>query len=140
MLLKGEKAVTIKLAYLANKATGPFIRRALRNYGFQLLALAQLRSPVGMENGGRFKGAWQVNDYRATGLVAGIIISNPMPYAGVLEHGSKEGQKPWPHAGPRTVNSGGKVFSSQAPGGVLGPILPKITSDAAEHIYNVIKG
>jgi hypothetical protein len=144
-LLKGHNIVEKKLHYLANRTKGPFVKRALRNYGFTVLALAQMRSPVGAGSkkdgaGGRFKGAWQVNNYSAPGVIAGIIVSNPMVYGPSLEYGSQEGKKPWPHAGPRTVVTGGRIYSSQAPDGILSPMLPTIMSEAAKTVYRVVKG
>ena len=46
-------------------------------------------------------------------------FGNVTPYAGVLEKGSVRGRKPWPSPGPRTVLENGRIFSSQAPGGMM---------------------
>jgi hypothetical protein len=46
-----------------------------------------------------------------------------LPYARPLEYGSRRGERPWPNPGPRTVLHGDHVFSSQAPGGMAGPVF-----------------
>lgn len=48
----------------------------------------------------------------------GYSFNNPLDYAHVLEYGSEPGKRPWPSAGPKTVLSGGKIYSAQAPGGI----------------------
>ena len=49
----------------------------------------------------------------------GLSFSNPQAYAVPLEFGSKPGERPWPGTGPKTVMHGGKIYSSQAPGGIV---------------------
>ncbi len=43
---------------------------------------------------------------------------NSKRYAAWLEKGSKKGSRPWPSPGPRTIDSGSRIYSSQAPGGI----------------------
>jgi len=112
------------------------IQQELNIFGFQLLALAQTRSPV---DTGRFRAAWQLFPYYGTNTIAGIMLTNNVPYAGVLEFGSPSGKKPWPSAGPKTVAVGGRVFSRQAPGGIMAPVLPNIAQNAAERVLQGIR-
>jgi hypothetical protein len=72
--------------------------------------------------------------------VASIEISNNLPYAGPIEKGSKLGERPWPSAGPLTLVMGGRVFSKQAPGGMIGPILKDTAKDVAKEIWKEIDG
>jgi len=107
----------------------------LSTFGFQLVALAMVKSPV---DTGRFRAAWQMQSFVPSGTIAGVIITNNTHYAGVLERGSKKGRKPWPNAGPKTVARGGRIYSSQAPGGVLTPALPEQAKKIAKAIIQGI--
>jgi len=49
----------------------------------------------------------------------GYQFGNVAPYAHVLETGSLPGKRPWPSAGPRTVQQAGRIYSKQAPGGIF---------------------
>ena len=49
----------------------------------------------------------------------GLSFSNPQVYAVPLEFGSKPGERPWPGTGPKTVMHGGRIYSSQASGGIV---------------------
>ena len=93
------------------------------------------RSPVCVDKkggkGGRYKGAWQYSTAKKPhGTMGMVTFSNNVPYAIVLEKGSTPGNRPWPSKGPRTVVYNGKIFSSQAPGGVAEVVfedaIPKI--------------
>src|SRR5690242_8176681 len=51
---------------------------------------------------------------------AAIAVDGPAEaYWFVCEYGSAKGSRPWPSAGPRTVESGGRIYSSQARGGFV---------------------
>lgn len=115
------------------------VARALNIVGFSALAIAQTKSPVAHKNGGTFRAAWQVQQYAGDGCVAGIEIANNLRYARPLEYGSPAGARPWPSAGPLTVVNGGRVFSKQAPTGVLTPELPGLAKLAAETILKALK-
>lgn len=53
-------------------------------------------------------------------VTAAISVDGPaQAYWAVCEYGSAKGHRPWPNAGPRTVESGGRVYSSQARGGFV---------------------
>jgi len=47
-----------------------------------------------------------------------ILFTLDVPYGFPLEKGSVVGRKPWPSVGPRTVLHEGRIYSSQAPGGI----------------------
>jgi hypothetical protein len=112
------------------------IQQELNIFGFQLLALAQTRSPV---DTGRFRAAWQLSPFYGANTIAGIMLTNNVPYAGVLEFGSRSGKKPWPSAGPKTVVHSGRIYSRQAPGGIMAPVLPSIAQNAAERVLQGIR-
>jgi len=92
--------------------SGPGQRKWFYNFVRQLRMLLKDATPV---DSGEAKASWTIVRRDETGYSFG----NPAPYAHVLEHGSVKGQKPWPQVGPRTVEIGGQIYSSQAPGGIL---------------------
>jgi hypothetical protein len=49
----------------------------------------------------------------------GYSFGNVAPYAHILETGSEPGKAPWPNVGPRTTMYAGRIYSSQAPGGIF---------------------
>lgn len=53
------------------------------------------------------------------GAEGSYSFSNPYPQAYSLEVGSSPGSRPWPSVGPRTVMDSGRIYSSQAPGGII---------------------
>lgn len=130
--VKGVRKISTTLSNYHSGMRGT-AQKELMTFGFQLQALAMLRSPV---DTGRFRANWQLTAHQAPGIFAGIMLSNNLPYAGVLERGSKVGGKPWPSAGPKTTAIGGRVYSKQAPGGVLTPILPAQAHKAAQAVLN----
>ena len=48
-----------------------------------------------------------------------VVTGKAAKYWAPCEFGSRRGGRPWPNPGPRTVASGGRVYSSQAPGGFV---------------------
>lgn len=52
------------------------------------------------------------------GVEGSYSFSNPYIQAISLERGSQPGSRPWPSVGPRTTMDEGRIFSSQAPGGI----------------------
>jgi len=135
--ITGTEEIKIKLEKLT-EVTGKKAEKALRIYAFQLLAIAQMRSPVA-PGSGRFKGAWQITENVSSDALSSVMLSNPMVYGPVLEFGSKKGELPWRKPGPRTMLVGDRVRSKQAPDGVLTPFLPKVAEDAAKAIYEAIE-
>lgn len=55
-------------------------------------------------------------------VIADVITTSKEveAYWPVLEQGSREGQRPWPHARKKTVKRKGRIFSRQAPEGFIG--------------------
>lgn len=49
----------------------------------------------------------------------GFSFGNPLEHISPLESGSAPGSRPWPSVGPRTVIKDGRIYSSQAPGGII---------------------
>ena len=80
-----------------------------------------LASPVG--DSGNFRSSWRVEEpeVSVTGL-EGSVYNNTI-YAEPLELGSPKGGRPWGKAGARTTESDGRVWSSQAVGGVMAEII-----------------
>lgn len=68
-------------------------------------------SPVDTEE---FKNSWNTEFKNNS-----AIISNNKEYARSLELGSKPGAKPWPNPGEKTKMFQGKIYSSQALGGII---------------------
>jgi|ADurb_Leu_01_Slu_FD_contig_111_60659_length_1004_multi_2_in_0_out_0_3 hypothetical protein len=71
---------------------------------------AQSRTPV---DTGALKGSWS----EVAMTEGGYSFSNPLPYAGIIETGG------YAREGPKTVMSGGAIYSKQAVGGILGPMI-----------------
>lgn len=65
----------------------------------------------------------------------GFLIGTDLPYAIVLEEGR------YPRPGPRTIASGGKVFSRQAVGGIIKPIYDdqKLIDKCLDFVIEQIK-
>lgn len=138
--ISGLDGVQARLKEFGTEATTK-AQNALRVYAFDVLAVLQMRSPMGNgKHPGRFKGAWQIanNHAKPVGAIASIAITNNMPYSGPLEHGSPAGGRPWPNPGPRTVLNAGRVWSSQAVGGVAAPIMDEITKGAARAVIDAL--
>lgn len=133
---------------MTRNGTIPGIVIQLGDYGAILSQRAQLAvskitidlertaKEVSPADKGDFRKAWKHNLTLVApfGVMARGEVYNPLPYGEPLEHGSPVGGKPWPKAGPRTVERGGRIFSKQAVGGVVGPVLTQdyIKSVAAQ--------
>lgn len=100
----------------------------------------EAKSPVGQFGGGTYKKSWVVSYPTRAGKLAKVVFSNTQPYTGPIELGVTPGEKPWPSVsdkesvkrkgklvtvGGRTVEYKGRIYSSQAPGGVAQPVLEK---------------
>ena len=68
------------------------------------------RSPVDKNF---YRGDWEMIQKKGAGTLTTIVISNNMPYAGVMEEGSPVGGKPWASPGPKTVLKDGRIWSNQ---------------------------
>lgn len=133
--IRGDK----ELAIMLEGHDGKLVVKAdkgLRRFGFILLALLQARTPV---DEGRLLGDWKPSHEVSPGAIASFKITNGMPYAGVIEKGSKIGELPWRNPGPLTMVANGRIFSKQAPGGMIGPILPAVLKDAAKEVWEELK-
>lgn len=61
-----------------------------------------------------------------------VKVTNNSLYAEVVDTGSDVGSYPWPSAGKRTVKLGGKIWSSQAVGGMTKAIDDEFINNALE--------
>lgn len=88
------------------------------------------KSPV---DTGRFRNSWVMfKDGKK------FIISNNCNYAYYMEEGSIPGEFPWPGVGRRTVMFDGRIYSSQAPGGVfLNALTPMFRRNIASKYLKV---
>ncbi len=86
----------------------------------------QLRSNSPVDHGD-FKGAWKSSGVIGSSGNLTARVSNNSVYAGAIEFGSAPGSRPWPSPGPKTTNSGGRIYSSQAVGGVINKTLDEKT-------------
>ena len=88
------------------------------------------RSPV---DKGDFRSSWQIDD-ASIELLKGSVFNNTI-YGEVLELGSEKGRPPWRKAGARTKEENGRIWSSQAIGGIMNLIL---TDDYVNNISDII--
>ena len=111
---------------------------AVKKVALDIKRALEENSPVGEKHGGTFKGNWDMKfmGYGAGGMIASAVITNATAYAPPIELGSKVGSPPWPSAGPRTVEKSGRVFSTQAPAGVIAPITKD--KDVMQNLVDVI--
>lgn len=99
---------------------GQNAEQLLDRFVLGMLSRVILRSPA---DSGFFRGSWDVTSGKG-GAGSGVyeaILYNNAPYSVPIEYGSDRGGKPWPRVGPKTTLQGGRIWSSQAPGGVHGP-------------------
>ena len=89
-------------------------------------------SPV---DSGEYKGSWESQSSGYSGT-----ISNDKIQGKSIEFGSRPGNKPWPNAGKKTVLTGGRIFSNQAPIGTINKVFnDKNVKKFAESIGSSIK-
>jgi hypothetical protein len=110
------------------------VKVALKDSAITLRGLARGRSPVGIRRGsGEFKNAWGAVEPTARGF----SFSNPEEYGQVLEQGL------YPSVGPRTISVHGGIYSRQAPGGILSPLIEDdqvINSVLSLIVQQILKG
>lgn len=72
----------------------------------------------------------------------GYSFENPTIQSWFLEHGSEAESRPWPTARERTVYNEGRVYSSQAPEGILAKAkADEIAQTIANELFDlIIKG
>ena len=115
---------------------GKRAQTALRKAGLDYLRIFLMKSPV---DSGRFRSEWQLSKYSSPTSIAAVKLSNRTIYGAPLELGSKPGSRPWPSAGPGTVSFAGRIYSKQAPGGIVGPTLKeRPASRLATDIMNAV--
>jgi hypothetical protein len=82
----------------------------------------------------------RLRDIAAREARIGVRDPEVSDYVRVLEYGSLAGQRPWPHAGPRTVlvvdpHSGVQlVVTAQSPQGFIRVLVPTFV----EHLHNAL--
>lgn len=94
----------------------------------------QIGSPV---ETGLFRSNWWIaRGKKSSGTIASLSVQNRMVYGPPIEHGSEKGSAPWPNArNPKTVEVNGRIYSSQAIGGVIVKVsLQRHADELAEKI------
>lgn len=108
------------LAQIADAFAGidPAITEAERDVAKTIRNLVLERTPVGIrkktEGAVRMKQSWSEPIKQSGG---GIAFGSDLPYAARLETGT------YPGVGGRTVAEGSGIYSRQAPGGMVQPVL-----------------
>jgi hypothetical protein len=74
---------------------------------------------------GDFKDSWSSSPITNKSGDKSVTISNDEVYSSAIEFGSVPGESPWPTPGPKTVMSGGRIFSTQAVGGTIDKTFSK---------------
>lgn len=69
----------------------------------------------------------------------GYSFDNTQVQSWFLEHGSEAGERPWPSPKGRTVYSQGKIYSSQAPEGILAKArAEEIANEIASELFELL--
>ncbi len=87
-----------------------FAQQGMKDVATTLRNLVRGRTPF---DSGELKRSWSAVEQTTTGFTFGT----DKDYATILEEGR------YKSVGPRTVDVSGKIFSRQAPGGIIGPIV-----------------
>jgi len=119
----GLEILTKKFAAIPKGLTDR-IDVAVRQARMDAKAAFMTASPVGKT--GHFRSSWQEGGgglAHGKKFIASASIWNPLIYADPLETGSQKGTRPWPSAGPRTKEGNGRIWSSQAVGGVINQVI-----------------
>lgn len=90
---------------------------------------------------GDFKKLWDALSIKKTQSLLSSKIENSSAYASAIEYGSTPGSKPWPNPGEKTVMSEGKIYSTQAVGGVIGKVFNdnKVNAFVEDLAISIIK-
>ena len=149
--IKGIKSLNGLIKVLGNvdKYVGGVARNVMSKHIFDAYRQIQRISPVGSSDrknytGGSYRAAWQIETKTGSGVIFEARLTNNLPYAYPLDYGSPVGKKPWPSAGPKTVENKGKVYSKQAPKGVSTTVftdsfLDLVTRDVTKSIMGVFR-
>lgn len=125
-----------------NKEIAGLAKVALNKTALDLLAAFIATSPVGET--GDFRRGWDFKPETSlkAGVVAQVTIFNSVQYAPPIEYGSPTGGRPWPSAGPKTVEQDGRIYSKMAVGGVITPIFDdeEFVDNLAEEMSSFIFG
>jgi len=112
------------------------VSAVFQSFTDELMQKLYIRSPV---DTGTYRDSWENKGIFITGTEISARITNNAEYASVMETGSEIGQPPWPSVGPKTVESGGAIWSSQQPEPVAGNALAQAELDKlSEDLLNVI--
>ena len=103
-----------------NKRFAILSKIALNKVAADMVAAFEHNSPV---DSGEFRRNWDFSSISAPGILAGVSIYNTKIYGGPIEEGSPKGGDPWPSAGKKTVEQDDRIWSKQAVGGVISPII-----------------
>ena len=95
-----------------NLLTGKSLDKMLKELILAVRSKVQLATP-------RDTGTAQRSWTGVERISKGYQFGNVQPYSKYLETGSLPGKRPWPSPGPKTVSESGRIYSSQAPGGIL---------------------
>ncbi len=98
------------------RLSGPALDDTVRDISLTLRQLVRGRTPVGIIDGGTMKESW-TQVHRMGSLGGEYAFWSSVTYSDVLEYGG------YPGVGPRTVQAEGGIFSRQAVGGMITPIL-----------------
>ena len=104
----------------ARKIPKSVIDKAVRESEKFIKAELVSRTPVGIKSTpsqGRGPGNLRVGWSDLKKVSGGFAFDNPVEYSEVVEGGGYVG------LGPRTVEQGGQIYSSQAPGGIVQPLI-----------------
>ena len=118
----------------------PAIEEAKKDIAITLRNLVIGNTPVGIRKKPsgtiRMKQSWSEPAQRGAG---GLAFGSSLPYARRLEEGT------YPGVGPRTIRYGKGIYSRQAPGGMVGPVLDsnelveKITESVTKRIMEGLR-
>jgi len=107
------------------------LSKAMEDAAEKIRRRAIERTPV---DTGYLKSAWTP----LIKLGSGISFGNYAPYAGIVEYGL------YPGLGPKTVEFRGRIYSSQAPGGMVGPVvrdrefISKLGDEVSENVKKAL--
>ena len=156
-----------QLAELANKfnTSAPNviqgIQEVVKKKADEIYSIIKSNSPVGKITDSRnypgfYRDSWRVSYANEAGTIAGFKIWNSAVQAEAIEFGSMPGSKPWPNPtvgrqtggrgmnqNGRTIYSSGRIWSTQAIGGVFDRSITEkdiddLTNDIQEVVMNAI--
>lgn len=128
--IKGVSKLIKVAAHLrvASSKVGLDLQGELRAQVLFLLSRLKEESPVGVgPSAGTFAGNWKLygRHMSSANAITSIRVYNDTHYAPAIEGGSVPGSPPWPgvpEKKARTVQSNGRIWSSQAVGGTISKI------------------